>query len=165
VTWNRKHRAAERFAGADDPARDSNHGLVELDRETSLALLAGLDVGRLAWADGDRVMVFPLNFVLDGEDILAQTRSEAIFAAAAAHPRLTFQGDEAESGLRTGWTVMVTGAAEEVMEDADAARARTLVKPWRKDGPFRVLRIHAEDVIGRRLLLRPGKIEEVYIDE
>jgi hypothetical protein len=51
------------------------------------------------------------------------------------------------------------------MEDADAARARTLVKPWRKDGPFRVLRIHAEDVIGRRLLLRPGKIEEVYIDE
>lgn len=163
MTKHRKQRV-ERFTGADDPESPNNHGLVELDRETSLALLAGIDVGRLAWAEGDRVMVFPLNFVLDGDDILAQTRSEAIFAAASTHPRLTFQGDEAESGVRTGWTVMVTGAAEELLDDAAVARAKRLVKPWRKNGSLRVLRVHAEEVVGRRLLLRPGKIDAVYID-
>jgi nitroimidazol reductase NimA-like FMN-containing flavoprotein (pyridoxamine 5'-phosphate oxidase superfamily) len=39
------------------------HGLIELDRRTSLGLLAGIDVGRVAWSEGERVMVFPLRRV------------------------------------------------------------------------------------------------------
>jgi uncharacterized protein len=141
-----------------------DHGLIELDRETSLRLLGGLDVGRVAWTDGDRVMVFPLNFALDGEDILVRTPSAAILAAATASPALTFQGDDLEPGVRTGWTVLVSGPAEEITDPAQVQRARGLVTPWRDDGPFRVLRIRVERVAGRRLELRPGAIDSVYID-
>lgn len=142
----------------------AHHGLVELDRETSLRLLSGLDLGRVAWADGDRVMVFPLNFVLDGADILARTPSAAIFAAAASHPVLSFQGDEFEPGVRTGWTVLISGPAEEIVDAAEVERVRALVKTWRRDGTFRVLRIHADEVTGRRLLLRPGSIKSVHVE-
>jgi uncharacterized protein len=160
---NRKHRGASRAAAAEDPACESRHGLVELDRATSLELLAGIDVGRVAWPDGDRVMIFPLNFVLDGDNIYAQTTSAAILAAAAARPALTFQGDDFEPGVRTGWTVLVSGPAEEVQPGEEADRVRALVKPWRRSGPFRVLRLRVEEVAGRRLLLRPGQIESLYI--
>lgn len=160
---NRKRRGAPRPAGADDPACDNRHGLIELDRATSLELLAGIDVGRVAWSDGERAMVFPLNFVLDGDDILALTTSEAIMAAAKRQPALTFQGDDFEPSVRTGWTVLVSGPAEEVEPGDEADRVRALVRPWRRNGPFRVLRIHIVEVSGRRLLLRPGSIKSQYI--
>ncbi len=158
-----KPRALVRQAGADDPACTNRHGIVELDRETSLALLAGIDVGRLAWTDGDRVLVFPLNFVVDGDYIVVRTPSKAILAAARTHPTLTFQGDDFEPGVRTGWTVLVSGPAEEVEPGPEAERAGELVKPWRGNGSLRVLRIRIERVTGRRLLLRPGSIESLYI--
>ena len=147
-----------------DAPRPDEPALVELDRATSLRLLSVLDVGRLAWADGDRVMVFPLNFALDGEDILVRTPSPVILAAAAAHRVLTFQGDDFEPGIRAGWTVLVSGPAEEIVDPAEVERVQGLVTPWRSDGPFRVLRIRAEQVAGRRLALHPGAIESVYID-
>jgi uncharacterized protein len=142
------------------------HGLIELDRATSLELLAGLDVGRVAWADADRVMVFPLNFALDGEDILVCTPSREILAAVARHPVLTFQGDEFEPGVRTGWTVLVSGPAEEIVAPAEVERVMGLLSLWRDqhdEAPFRVLRIRAEQVSGRRLVQHPGAIESVYI--
>lgn len=142
----------------------AEHGLIELDRQTSLRLLAGLEVGRVAWTDGDRVMVFPLNFALDGENILVRTPSATVLAAAKTSRVLTFQGDDFEPGLHTGWTVLVSGPAEEITDAAEMERVRGLVTPWRDDGPFRVLRIRVEQVTGRRLELRPGVIESVYID-
>ncbi len=163
MTKDRKHQASVRETGADDPACSHRHGLIELDRETSLALLAGIEVGRIAWSDGGRVMVFPLNFVLEGDSIFVRTPSEAILAAARTHPTLTFQGDDFEPGVRTGWTVLVSGPAEEVEPGAEADRVGELVKPWRGNGSLRVLRIRVETVSGRRLLLRPGSIGSLYI--
>ena len=139
-------------------------GLTDLDRETCLGLLAGLDVGRVAWIEGERVMVFPLNCAVDGDAIVVRTFSSTILAAAARLPELTFQGDEFEPAVHAGWTVLVSGPAAEVVEPAEVERAQKLVEPWRDDGPFRVLRIHAERVIGRRLELRPGAIDSVYIE-
>ncbi len=164
MTKDRQHRADTRSTGADDAGCVNNHGLIELDRETSLGLLAGIDVGRVAWADGDRVMVFPLNFAVEGEYIYAQTTSETILAAAATHAILTFHGDDFEPGVRTGWSVLVSGPAEEVEPGDEADRVRTLVTPWRRNGPFRVLRIRIDEVSGRRLMLRPGSIESVYVE-
>jgi hypothetical protein len=65
--------------------------------------------------------------------------------------------------LDLGWTVLVSGPAEEVQPGEEANRVRALVKPWRRNGPFRVLRLRVEEVAGRRLLLRPGQIESLYI--
>jgi uncharacterized protein len=148
------------LTGTDGPVTGA---LTELDRDTSLQLLAGLEVGRVAWAEGDRVMVFPLNFVLEDGWILAQTPSDTIFEAAAQHAVLTFQGDEIEPGVHTGWTVLISGPAEEVVKPAEVARVRELVKPWRIGAHFRVLRIRVDQIAGRRLRLRPGSIERVYL--
>jgi hypothetical protein len=110
-------------------------------------------------------MVFPLNFALDGDDVVVRTRSSDILAAAATRKVLTFQGDEFEPGVRSGWTVLLSGPAEEVTEPAELMRMHEIVSPWRADGPFRLLRIHSERVTGRRLRLHPGSIASVYIDE
>ncbi len=151
---------------AVDAAADGGEpGLIELDRRTCLDLLAGVDVGRVAWPDGDRVMVFPLNFALDGDEVVVRTRSSELLAAAATHRVLTFQGDEFEPGVRSGWTVLLSGPAEEVTEPADVTRLQGIVAPWRDDGPFRILRIRSERITGRRLRLHPGSIGSVYVDE
>ena len=149
-------------------ASDEPSDILELlDRATCLGLLAGIDVGRVAWAEGGSaggtIMVFPLNFVVDGDEIVMRTSSDVICAQVAAKHRLTFQADDFEPAIRCGWTVLASGPVEVVTEPAEVERLAGLVHPWRGESNLRVLRLHVESMTGRRLQTRPGTIETVRV--
>jgi uncharacterized protein len=150
------------FGSAATQTRTDN--LEPLDREACLLLLTGVDVGRIAWADGEDVMVFPLNFALDGEDIVMRTSSEVICAEVAGTHRLTFQADDFEPAFRTGWTVLASGSAVEVTDPAELEHLTTLVQPWRSEDDLRLLRLRVHAMTGRRLRTRPGTIETFRIE-
>lgn len=152
--------APDSLSGANSP----DDSLEEMDHDTCLEWLASLDIGRIAWAEGGRVMVFPLNFAFDGDDIVIRTASETVIKAVASSHHVTFQGDDIETAVRVGWTVVVSGPAEEVTDPAEVARLTLLVQPWRGAEDLRVLRIHVHHVAGRRLRVRPGSVEGVYLD-
>ncbi len=145
----------------DAPAPEPD--LEILDRDTCLSLLSGIEVGRLAWAEGERVLVFPLNFVLAGDNLVFRTSSAEICRAAQAdHP--TFQADDVEPAVHVGWTVMVRGPLTEVTDPTELERLRHLVVPWRPDRGLRALRLQAGEVTGRRLPLRAGAVKSVWIE-
>lgn len=136
-----------------------------LDRSTCLDLLGTLDVGRCAWvAEDGRVVVLPVNFAIEEGDIVFRSAAGAKLAAARAGQRFSFEGDDVEPALRTGWSVLVTGRASEVGDPSEATRLAQLVHPWLRDERPNVVRLHAEQISGRRLRLHPGGTRVVYID-
>jgi uncharacterized protein len=140
--------------------------LEALDRATCLSLLSTLDVGRCAWVGDDgRVVVLPVNFVIEDDEIVFRSAAGAKLAAARTGCPFSFQGDEIEPALRTGWSVLVSGHAREVSDPDEAAWLAQLVHPWARHEPAYVVRLHPEQVTGRRLPLRAAGARYVYLPE
>jgi nitroimidazol reductase NimA-like FMN-containing flavoprotein (pyridoxamine 5'-phosphate oxidase superfamily) len=135
-----------------------------LDRETCLALLATVSIGRVGWATADgRAMILPVNFVVDrgsdGDTIVFSTSEGEKLDAVREGRTLTFEVDDVERALQTGWSVLAIGAAEVITNPTQIHRIEQLhLAPW-VAFPGRVfVRIPAAEFTGRRLPLHPGKI-------
>jgi len=128
-----------------------------LDRNTSLALLHSVDVGRVAWAtDSGEAVVLPVNFAVDGDDVLFRTAAGAKLDAVRCGRIISFEADGLEPALHVGWSVLVTGPAEVEPEEQDRLRQAPL--PWdREPKPF-LVRLHGLRISGRRLPLHAGGV-------
>ncbi|MEU6036801.1 pyridoxamine 5'-phosphate oxidase family protein [Actinomadura sp. NPDC047616] len=140
-----------------------------LDRETCLVLLGGVPIGRVAWADDrGRVTVLPVNFVLDGDTVVFRSAAGAKLAAVAAGRPITFEADDVEPALKTGWSVVAEGPAT-IITDADELRRLESLRlaPWAPDPKPDYVRIAIRHVSGRRLPLHPGGVyvEHLYPGE
>ena len=135
-----------------------------LDRAACLALLRTVALGRVAWTDGTgRVVVEPVNFVLEGDDVVFRTAEGEKLEAVRRGRSFSFEADEVEPALRVGWSVLVSGPAEIVSEAEQSRRSeRPLPVPWDQSTPRPYLvRIRAEQVSGRRLRQQPGGVSFV----
>jgi len=133
--------------------RDARTGLELLDRALCLRLLMSDEIGRLAVVSGGAPMVFPVNYVLDGEAIVFRTapgtKLEAVGRSAAC-----FEIDAFDRSTRHGWSVVVTGRLEEVDEytTRELARVRALgVSPWAQGEREHFLRLVPDRITGRRV--------------
>lgn len=134
-----------------------------LDRETCLALLATVSIGRVGWATADgRTMILPVNFVVDSDAIVFSTSEGEKLEAVREGRTLTFEVDDVERALQTGWSVLAIGAAEVITNPAQIQRIEQLhLAPW-VASPGRVfVRIPAAEITGRRIPLHPGRITVV----
>lgn len=103
-----------------------------LDTDSCRALLAGEVVGRLAVVTGGRPAIFPVNYTLDGNDIVFRTNPGTKFDAGSRAP-VCFEIDMFDRVRRTGWSVVVTGRLEEVTPyDGPAWRRiqELALEPW-----------------------------------
>jgi hypothetical protein len=130
---------------------DPRTGLIELDRDECLRLVRASTLGRLAVVIGERPLVFPVNFVLDGTAVVLRT-DEGTKLYAARHGFVAFECDDIDRTYHTGWSVLFSGNAEEVREPAEVARLDRLpLGPW-APGPKAVwLRIRPHAITGRRI--------------
>lgn len=132
---------------------DARTGLEVLDRDECLDLVRTQHVGRVAIVDGGHPLVFPVNFVVDGEDVIFRT-GEGTKLHAAGRTSACFEVDHIDVETRSGWSVMVNGRLEEVTAHDTAAFRRIAalgVEPW-ADGPKEHwMRVTAHTVTGRRI--------------
>lgn len=120
-----------------------------LDRETCLHLLGTQSVGRLALTDSSGPDVMPVNYVLDGEDVLIATTTYGAIARGATGRRVAFEADHTDPATRSGWSVVVRGTAHpaELFEPM-----ATSPVAW-ADGPrSHVLRIRPATITGRQVV-------------
>ncbi|MFC5720905.1 helix-turn-helix domain-containing protein [Streptomyces gamaensis] len=88
-------------------------------------------IGRVALSADAGPVLFPVNFLVDARTVVYRTDPEGA-AAATAGERVAFETDHLDEQLSTGWSVLVTGAAEHVT-DPEAVRAlaaRPGAEPW-----------------------------------
>ena len=134
------------------PGHPTDHaGLEILPFDVCLRLLASVCVGRVGFfADGEMV-ILPVNHVVDGQDVVFRTARGSKLSAAEGRNLVTFEADEYDEQTRSGWSVVVTGRAEVIYEDAEIERLSQLgVHPWvtAVERPFWI-RIRANAVSGR----------------
>jgi nitroimidazol reductase NimA-like FMN-containing flavoprotein (pyridoxamine 5'-phosphate oxidase superfamily) len=128
----------------DDPQSHS--------REQWLALAASVPIGRVVYTDQALPAVIPMNFVLDGDEVVINTGSDSTLAAAIRNAVVAFQVDDFDSDTTTGWSVTITGQARLVDGGEEATRlARLPLRPWAPSKSGQFIRIPARHVAGHRL--------------
>jgi nitroimidazol reductase NimA-like FMN-containing flavoprotein (pyridoxamine 5'-phosphate oxidase superfamily) len=133
--------------------RAANTGIEIIDRDECLSLLQAEEVGRLAVLDGGRPLIVPVNYVLDGEDVVFRTAPGTKLDQGPRSP-VCFEIDGFDRPHHAGWSVVVSGRLDEVTHyDAKRfARASHLpVHPWADGAKDHVMRLVPSMISGRRI--------------
>ncbi len=131
---------------------DPRTGLQILDEQTCWDLIATKTVGRIAVAVANRPDIFPMNYAMDGHDVVFQTLPGIKLAAAVLGKAVAFEVDDLSEETHTGWSVVIHGTATEI-EGTEALLAATElgIKPWAEGPRFRYLKVTADNISGRRV--------------
>jgi nitroimidazol reductase NimA-like FMN-containing flavoprotein (pyridoxamine 5'-phosphate oxidase superfamily) len=135
-----------------EPTQLVDEGLEILSPSECLRLLEETHVGRVVLANGALPVVFPVNYVLVGDDITFFTGEGMKLRAAASATPVTFQVDHIDLERETGWSVLATGQAQEAA-GSELARATALgLRPWAAGMRTHLIRIRPDVLTGRRIL-------------
>jgi transcriptional regulator with XRE-family HTH domain len=167
---NPSHAALTRLAAALDttPAALSGAGLnlppgqrgsapgAVLDALTTAECtqhLAGGGVGRFLYVEEARGPVaIPVNYRMDGADIVFRTSSDGSVLAGVGERQVSFDVDHLDEALAEGWSVLVSGHAEIIADPAGLARAEALaIEPWAGGDKPVYVRLTADQITGRRI--------------
>ncbi len=129
-----------------------HNGLEIIGREECVLLLGRGRIGRLALTSGALPFVVPVNFLLDGDQIVLRTSSGTKLERAVDHAVVAFEVDEIDLISHTGWSVVVTGVAREVTDPAALARLQLLPIPhWAPEGGDHFVTLSLDLLTGRRI--------------
>jgi nitroimidazol reductase NimA-like FMN-containing flavoprotein (pyridoxamine 5'-phosphate oxidase superfamily) len=131
---------------------DERTGLEIIEEDECWELLASKQVGRIATSIANRPDVFPVNFKLDGKEVVIYTVPGTKLAAAVLGPGVAFEVDDLDEGNSLGWSVVARGRGTEVEKLEDLMHVETLgIRPWTDSPKFRYLRISIDEISGRRV--------------
>ena len=132
---------------------DARTGIETIPRKECLRLMAGESVGRVGVVVGGRPHVLPVNYVLDGDAIVFRT-AEGTKLDGAARSAVAFEVDRIDPVMRSGWSVVVNGVADEVsvFDRFTLDRLESLpLHPWAPGEKPHVVRIIPLSITGRRV--------------
>jgi len=126
----------------------------ELPRRDCLAFLSSASVGRLGVSIRALPAILPVNFVLVGSSILIRTATGGDLFRACSDEVVAFETDGFDNSGAYGWSVLVRGIAEEIVEPEQLALANQLgLESWALRGRAdRFVVITTTIVSGRRFL-------------
>ena len=101
----------------------------EIPRATCERLLSEHTVGRVAWNAPDGPQLVPINYAYYNKTIVFRTVPDGVLSQLARRTSVAFEIDGLDEEARTGWSIVVRGSAERVMQDFN------LVELWTKAGP------------------------------
>lgn len=122
----------------------------ELAHEECYDLLAAEPVGRVAYCTNEGPVVLPVNYTLDGEDIIFRTSPHTELGRRMISGEAAFQIDDIDAYHQSGWSVLVRGRCE--YDDSDRFFPQDQPTPWAEGSRFLVVRIRPHLVTGRRLI-------------
>jgi nitroimidazol reductase NimA-like FMN-containing flavoprotein (pyridoxamine 5'-phosphate oxidase superfamily) len=147
----RSELTARLRSGPDDPWADAPGSLTIMTPLECHELLARCGVGRLAYIARHGVPdITPVNYVLDGEDIVIRSGPGPKLQAAERHELVAFEVDEFDEAGRAGCSVVVHGSASRLAEVEERGRSVD-VRPAAAGPRRHIIRIRPQRVSGRRL--------------
>jgi nitroimidazol reductase NimA-like FMN-containing flavoprotein (pyridoxamine 5'-phosphate oxidase superfamily) len=111
------------------------------------ALASGQPVGRLAWSGAHGPTVIPVNFTVNGAEVLVRTTAHSEVARECDDSAVAFEVDHVDASTRSGWSVLMRGRAH--LEYG--ASGDTDPDVWMPGPRSLRLRVEVLEVTGRRI--------------
>ena len=128
------------------------NGLEVLTEAEALQLLSTVPVARLGLSIGALPVVLPVNFVVDGKDIVVKTAEGSKLDAALRYSVVAVEADAIDPISHHGWSVLVQGTSRVLTLPGEIERARSLpLRSWASDDGDRFMAISIDMVSGRRI--------------
>lgn len=131
------------------------HGLEVLDEAECRRLITEEHVGRLGFSADALPVIFPVNYLSDGERIFFRSETGQKLKAAASGAVACLEIDHFDRFGHTGWSVLATGRLELRRDDALGGREMPVV-PWALGGETQLIALSIELLSGRRIHHRTG---------
>ena len=150
-------RPVDALIGPADASIRAGNASVSLDRGACLALLGTVSLGRLVFSYRALPDVLPVDFRLDGENVLLLLAGGSPAATASQDAVVAFEADDFIAGAgvpRTGWSVTVVGRVHEVLDPGQWLRAADL-DTWAGNGPGRLHTVSTQRISGYHLVAVP----------
>lgn len=132
--------------------------IVELSREECLGLLAEQRLGRVVINLGAALPVIrPVNYVFDrpSQSVAFRSNASVKFHGLLRSRTASFEVDGVDPFGRVGWSVIVSGVTEEVLQPAELRRLEAhALDTWAPGHRPHWIRIRAWTVSGRRIIRR-----------
>jgi nitroimidazol reductase NimA-like FMN-containing flavoprotein (pyridoxamine 5'-phosphate oxidase superfamily) len=128
-------------------------GLEILTTDECREHLESESVGRLGFVEAGSPVILPINYTMDGHAVVFRTAAGSKLSAGMMQRPVCFEIDSWDAVDHTGWSVLVKGVADEVLDEGEVARLQELpVRPWsRPDLRDHWIRIMVEELTGRRI--------------
>ncbi|HEX6393368.1 MAG TPA: pyridoxamine 5'-phosphate oxidase family protein [Acidimicrobiales bacterium] len=128
--------------------------LEEIEEAVCWRLLASQPVGRFAVIVGHYPLVFPVNHAVVAHGVIFRTAPGTKLWATHRN-NVSFEVDEFDLATNTGWSVLIRGAAREVLPDTNPELVNALQavapRPWAPGPKDHLVRIVADSISGRRI--------------
>lgn len=126
--------------------------LEELTPDECMDRLAAQRVGRVAVSTDAGPEVYPVNYAVVEDTIVYRTAPTAAPAAAVGHD-VAFEVDQVDDALSQGWSVLVTGRAEQIGDGNQGKHppAGSEPQPWAGGDRTMWVRIVPDGLTGRRV--------------
>ena len=128
-------------------------GLEVLSPEECEAKLAAAPIARLGFVEAGEPVILPINYTWSDHRVIFRTAAGSKLSAATMGRPVCVEIDGWNGAEHTGFSVVVKGTAEEVVDEATIAELESLhVRPWsRPDLRTHWVVVHAADVTGRAI--------------
>jgi uncharacterized protein len=132
----------------------------ELTPEDCLNLLDLASVGRIGLSVNALPVILPVNFVMHDGDVVFRVGPGTKLATARGGAVVAFEVDHHDPHGSRGWSVLIQGRSEEILERGELTEARRLpIHSWALDGSAdHYVRIHPTIITGRRFQPERGDI-------
>jgi nitroimidazol reductase NimA-like FMN-containing flavoprotein (pyridoxamine 5'-phosphate oxidase superfamily) len=140
------------MAESDTPAPASHDHIESLERDECIRRLTAHGVGRIGVASHGRIGIFPVNYVVDEDNVVVQVRRDGELDAATRGTFVAIEIDHADSMNHEGWSVLVQGRCTHVTDPDDLETlAHVPLLPWGGSDRDLYLRVAMESVSGRQI--------------
>jgi transcriptional regulator with XRE-family HTH domain len=130
-----------------------NPTLHDLTEAECRALIAPGGVGRFLFIQPGRGPVaIPVNFKMDGTDVVFRTGGDSGIADGVLQQPVSFDVDHLDEALSEGWSVLLTGTAKVITDAVELSRAQGLgIQPWAGRDRDVYVRLAPTQITGRRI--------------
>ena len=124
----------------------------ELTTDECKTLLSSRFFGRIAFIEEGQPVILPINYVFDNDAVIFRTHPGSKLDAAERQAPLAFELDGIDAAHRTGWSVLIRGRAERVIDEDQLRRLGQLpLYSWAPGVKEHYVRIRADVTTGRRI--------------
>lgn len=130
---------------------DDENVVTKLKKDECWDLLRDNTFGRIAYHLRGRSRITPLNYTVEGEQIIFRTAEGSKFFALKVEDNVALQIDHV--GENSAWSVVAHGPVREISEDDEVAELTVNLRPLIRTKKEHVFVIDVDKVRGRRFIL------------